>query len=116
MKKIKDVQPGKTFTVKVPVDAEQQTLDFLNKNRDISRNKLVYWILDKEAKKDNHTEITIPLGFSLTTDEKEQLLNPMAVKALEAFIKSLIGVEDTPVKEVKEEINLDDFAGMINYE
>ncbi|MCU5259175.1 hypothetical protein OCD90_25890 [Bacillus pacificus] len=116
MKKNKDVQPGKTFTVKVPVDADQQTLDFLNKNRDISRNKLVYWILDKEAKKEKHKEITIPLSFSLTADEKKQLLNPMAVKALEAFVKSLIGVEDVPVKEIKEEINIDDFAGMINYE
>ncbi|MGH0951307.1 hypothetical protein [Bacillus mycoides] len=116
MKKINDVKPGKTFTVKVPVDADMQTLEFLNKKRDITRNKLVYWILDKEAKKENGKEFSIPLSFSLTAAEKEKLLDPMAVKSLEAFVKALIGMEDTKISEAKDEIDISAFDGLINYE
>ncbi|EOQ04519.1 hypothetical protein [Bacillus cereus] len=116
MRKINDVQPGKTFTVKVPVDADQQTLEFLNKKRDITRNKLVYSILDKEAKKENGKEISIRLSFSLTTVEKEKLLDPMAVKSLEVFVKALIGMEKTKILEVHDEIDMAALDGLINYE
>lgn len=115
MKKIKKIEAGATFTVKVPTNASQQTLDFLNRERSVSRNKFVYWVLEKEAHQVNNNELSIPISFSLTKAEKERLLDPSTLKSLEAFVKALIGIEPTNESMV-EDFNIDHFSGLINYE
>lgn len=122
MKSIKKIEAGKSFSVKVPVEADEKTLDFLNKERDVSRNKFVYWILQKEANKESNKELSIPLSFSLTKEEKEMLLDPKISKSLEAFVKAIVGREDaassatTTVVEEQKKVDFSDLSGMINYE
>ncbi|MEX0415491.1 hypothetical protein [Bacillus sp. C30] len=115
MKKIKKIEAGKSFSVKVPVEADVKILDFLNRERDVSRNKLIYWILEKEAKNENRKELSIPISFSLTKDERDKLLEPTVINSLEAFVKALIGREDIQTEE-KQEVDFAAISGMINYE
>ncbi|HGH7177547.1 TPA: hypothetical protein ACJMKJ_005191 [Bacillus wiedmannii] len=120
MKKNNNVEPGKTFSVKVPVNADPVTLDFLNRERSISRNKLVYGIVDREAKKEQGSEITLPINLDLSESEKEKLLEPSTLRSIEVFIQTLIGqqkeVSTTPTAEPTNEVGAADISGFMDYQ
>lgn len=120
MKKNNNVEPGKTFSVKIPVNADPVTLDFLNRERSISRNKLVYGIVNREAKKEQGSEITLPLNLDLSEAEREQLLEPSTLKSIEVFIQTLIGqqkeISTTPVEPKANEVVADDIEGFMDYQ
>ncbi|MGM1464163.1 hypothetical protein [Bacillus cereus group sp. BceL310] len=119
MKKNNSVEPGKTFSVKVPVNADPVTLDFLNRERSISRNKLVYGIVDREAKRVQGSEVTLSLNLDLTEAEKEQLSEPNTLRLVEVFIQTLIGQQKevgiTPAASTNE-VEASDVMGFLDYE
>ncbi|MDI6677028.1 hypothetical protein QMA02_14375 [Bacillus wiedmannii] len=117
MKKNNNVEPGKTFSVKVPVNADSVTLDFLNRERSISRNKLVYGIVDREAKKEQGSEITLPINLDLSEAEKERLLEPNTLRTIEVFIQTLIGQQKEPSNAPAEpEVDAVDISGIMDYQ
>lgn len=120
MKKNNNVEPGKTFSVKVPVNADPVTLDFLNRERSISRNKLVYGIVDREAKKEQGSEVTLPLKLDLSEAEKEKLLEPATLRSIEVFIQTLIGqqkeINTAPTKSKVNEVEAADISGFMDYQ
>ncbi|MDM5430786.1 hypothetical protein [Bacillus mycoides] len=120
MKKNNNVEPGKTFSVKVPVNADSVTLDFLNRERSISRNKLIYGIVDREAKKEQGSEITLPLNLDLSEAEKERLLEPTTLRSIEVFIQTLIGQQKeilaTPAEPKANEVDAADIEGFMDYQ
>lgn len=124
MKKNNNVEPGKTFSVKVPVNADPVTLEFLNRERAISRNKLVYGIVDREAKKEQGSEITLPLNLDLSEAEKENLLEPTMLRSIEVFIQTLISQQNhlpadnnnSEAAEDANEVTAIDLTGMMDYQ
>ncbi|MDA1758312.1 hypothetical protein PDK30_25790 [Bacillus cereus] len=120
MKKNNNVEPGKTFSVKVPVNADPVTLDFLNRERSISRNKLVYGIVDREAKKEQGSEITLPINLDLSEAEKERLLEPHTLRTIEVFIQTLIGQQkeqsNAPAEPEVNEVDVADISGFLDYQ
>ncbi|PET78061.1 hypothetical protein CN514_00255 [Bacillus sp. AFS001701] len=125
------LEPGKTFSVKLPVEISDETLKFLNGLE--KRNSKILSLLDAAAKKANEElnsdELHVRLDYKLTTEDRKLLDDPVIQKSISAFIAMLIGSkntiqtqrlyptnhnEHTNEKDTNEDFS--DFAGMLDFE
>ncbi|QKE76139.1 hypothetical protein HPK19_25415 (plasmid) [Arthrobacter citreus] len=127
----KPLEPGKTFSIKLPIEISDGTLKFLN-GLD-KRNSEILNLLEAAAKKANaesiSDELNVRLDYKLTSEDRKLLDDPVIQKSISAFIAMMIGSknniqtqrlyptnhnEGTNEKEPEEDFS--DFAGMLDFE
>jgi hypothetical protein len=116
MKDTRQLAPGDTVTLRIPVDAPQKYIDYLNKDHGIRRNKHILNLLFSKIEDEafsSKDKITISLPSPLTNEQKSNLTDQISsmVKLLmtgEFEKKENNAQESTSSNENQKEISLDD--------
>jgi len=92
----KPLEPGKTFSVKLPVDIPEETLSYLNGLE--KRNNEMLNLIESAAKRNNRIDnnsINVDLEYKLSNEERKFLEDPITQKSIAAFITMIIGGSTT---------------------
>ncbi|MEH7454658.1 hypothetical protein [Gottfriedia acidiceleris] len=127
----KPLEPGKTFSIKLPVEISDETLKFLNGFD--KRNSEILSLIEAAAKEANEDsigdDIKVSLDYKLTSEDRKILNDPVIQKSISAFIAMLIGSKNTiqmqrlyptnpdeRTNEKNSDEDFSDFAGMLDFE
>ncbi|PEJ48129.1 MULTISPECIES: hypothetical protein [unclassified Bacillus (in: firmicutes)] len=127
----KALEPGKTFSIKLPVEISDETLKFLN-GLD-KRNSEILNLIEAAAKEANEESIVddiyVRLAYKLTSEDRKILNDPVIQKSISAFIAMLIGSKNTiqaqrlyptdpneRTNDKDSDEDFSDFAGMLDFE
>lgn len=72
----KEIKPGDSFSIRIPIDTDPEIIKYLNKDRTIKLNKLVTDLLFSKIKEVNNTnnkQIVLDVPTSLTIEQEEKL-------------------------------------------
>lgn len=115
MKEKKEIVPGATVTIRIPVDTESKYINYLNEDRDVKRNKhilnLLFTKIDEQLAQ-NSNKITLNLPKSLSESQIISLKSH-----LDSLLKVILAadVAENEQEDVKSviEIDISPFEGMI---
>ncbi|PEC50918.1 hypothetical protein COJ46_01355 [Bacillus sp. AFS077874] len=127
----KPLAPGKTFSIKLPVEISDKTLNFLNELD--KRNSVILNLIEAAAKEANEESIgdniNISLDYKLTFEDRKLLDDPVIQKSISAFVAMLLGSKNTiqtlrlyptnPTQNTNKkntDEDFSDFAGMLDFE
>jgi hypothetical protein len=95
---------GDAITLKLPVDTDKDVLEYINRNRSVTRNKFLSSVLleacKNEVLKENEQSVTLTLPMKVNEDQRSQLNSRTVVRALAAFAQTIIGGASLSVEPV----------------
>jgi hypothetical protein len=106
MKDTRQLAPGDTVTLRIPVDAPQKYIDYLNKDHGIRRNKHILNLLFSKIEDEafsSKDKIIISLPSPLTNEQKSNLTDQIS-----SMVKLLMTGEFEKKEHSRKETNLDD--------